>query len=124
MELYQTNHEKLMVMSAVVNGETKFLQFKSERDPYSSNLSHCAKYNLEPDYSIVDVKFNFVNQDKATLFKELSDFIKVFDFDKSKNKLLEKLLSDNNLNPEDVVVQNIEGSNVTISSINLGILFH
>lgn len=123
MELYKTNPTDLMIMAAVINGKTKFLNFHGKTDPYSSDLSYAAKYGNEPDFSFVDAEFSFVKQDKATLFTSLTELIKVVDFDKNKNNKLSKLLSDNNISNEDVILQNISGNHVTISAINLNVLF-
>lgn len=123
MELYKTNPTKLMVMAAVIEGETKFLKFSGKMDAYASDLSYAAKYGNEPDYSFIDAEFDFVEQDKATLFSDLTELVKVVEFDYKKDNKLSKLLADNNISFEDVIMQNISGTHVTISVINLKVLF-
>lgn len=123
MELYKTNPTKLMIMAAVIDGETKFLKFSGKMDAYASDLSYAAKYGNEPDYSFIDAEFDFVEQDKATLFSDLTELVKVVEFDYKKDNKLSKLLADNNISFEDVIIQNISGTHVTISVINLKVLF-
>ncbi len=123
MELYKTNPTKLMVMAAVIDEETKFLKFSGKMDAYASDLSYAAKYGNKPDYSFIDADFDFVDQDKATLFSDLTELVKVVEFDYNKNDKLGKLLTDNNISPEEVIMQNISGTHVTISVINLKVLF-
>lgn len=123
MELYKTNPKKQMVMAAVINGETKFLKFNGKTDPYASDLSYAAKYGNEPDFSLIDAEFNFVNQEEATLFNDLSYLVRVVEFDCKKDKKLHQLLLDNDLSSDKVVIQNIEGTHVTISVISLKTLF-
>mgnify|MGYP000002819185 CR=1 FL=1 len=123
MELYKTNPTKLMIMAAVIDGKTKFLKFSGKMDAYASDLSYAAKYGNEPDYSFIDAEFDFVEQDKATLFSDLTELVKVVEFDYNKDNKLSKLLADNNISFEDVIMQNISGTHVTISVINLKVLF-
>ena len=123
MELFKTNLKTKMVMAAVINGETKFLRFAGNQDPYASNIQYANKYGNNPDYSIISTEFSFEDQENCTLFTDLTFLIEVVQFDVNHKHNLAKLLKDNNLKREEVVIQNIKGTEVSISPLSLDTLF-
>jgi hypothetical protein len=123
MELFKTNFKTKMILAAVIEGQTKFLRFSGVTDPYNSDISYAAKYGNKPDFSLIDATFSFEDQENAILFEELSYLINVIEYDNNNSKKLQTLLTDNGLVLNEVVIQNIKGTDVFISPINLETLF-
>lgn len=123
MELFKTKSKTKMVVAAVINGETKFLKFRGKTDPYSSNPAYAAKHNNKVDNSLIAASFSFVGQNEATLFEQLTELVEVVEVDLKNKHVLGNLLDSLNIKREDVVIQNINGTDVSTTYINLAVLF-